>query len=88
MNTTVPAEARSGPAVAAGPTTRLATIASAPARSSTERLRIYSLHPSDVEPIPPRETAADGTASSGVRQPSSVDPDASSAVVKCRIIVL
>jgi hypothetical protein len=40
MNTTVPADALSGPAVAAGPTTRLATMVAAPASSKNERLRI------------------------------------------------
>src|ERR687895_500896 len=51
MNTTVPADALSGPAVAAGPTTRAAAIASAPARSEMERFRMYSLHPSGALPL-------------------------------------
>src|SRR5687767_7811359 len=46
MNTTVPADVPCGPAVAAGPTTRLAAMTSAPTRSKIERLRMYSLHPS------------------------------------------
>src|SRR5215510_14570210 len=50
MNTTVPADTLSGPAVAAGPMTRLARIATAPASNKTERLRMYSLHPSGLLP--------------------------------------
>src|ERR671925_753478 len=41
---TVPAACRSDFAVAAGPITRLATSAAAPATSKIERLRMYSLH--------------------------------------------
>src|SRR5918996_2523922 len=46
--TTVPADAPSVVAVADGPSTRLAKITSAPHRSKIERLRMYSLHPSDA----------------------------------------
>src|SRR5687768_7413503 len=73
MNTTVPADAFSGPAVAAGPTTRLATIAAAPASSKRERLRMYSLHPSGLLPISTRARAPiDGCAGGWAGTPATV----------------
>src|SRR6266516_3912424 len=66
MNTTVPAETLSGPAVAAGPMTRLARIATAPASNKTERLRMYSLHPRGLLPIFTRAGGRLATRAAGV----------------------
>ena len=84
-----PAEARSELAVAVGPTTSVAAIASAPARSTIERLRIYLLHPNgSFTHDRGRQRYVDRSAA---RQPFPAvmfrSIPSPSPVVKCRIVL-